>query len=300
MIRIGVIGLGHMGNYHATICTTLTKAQLVAIADPHPNNWKKITNAQVITSEDYRHWLHEVDAVIIATPTDTHYDIAKTCLLAGKHVLVEKPLTKVLEEAQELFNVARTQNCVLHVGHVERFNAALSAARSLVTQPYLIESTRMGPFTPRPQKDSVVIDLMIHDIDLVVNLVHQPISSTHVLGNKLLTDHDDVAIAQVKFANGTLAQLTASRTAAIRKRSMNIHQPNGCITIDFITQEVTWYPSTGNGVGEAIVVHKANALKHEIEYFVDAILSKQHQLDPQEDLRALCMAFSIETQLTQV
>jgi Predicted dehydrogenases and related proteins len=175
MVKLGVIGLGHMGGYHALACTTLPQLQLIGIADPNEKNWEKVSSLNIIKTKDFRELLEHVDAVIIAVPTDLHYQIAKVCLEHKKHILLEKPLTKNIEQAEELFKLAALHNIALHVGHVERFNGAVQELKKLINKPYLIESCRIGPFNPRVQNDSVVLDLMIHDLDIIVNLINSPI-----------------------------------------------------------------------------------------------------------------------------
>ncbi|MFH0898604.1 MAG: Gfo/Idh/MocA family oxidoreductase, partial [bacterium] len=144
MIKIGIIGLGHMGGYHASVCSQLNSISLVGVADPNNQTWNKVKKDGVIKSHDYMSWINIVDAVIIALPTEFHYTVAKDCLQRGKHVLLEKPLTKTLDEAVELFNIAQKNNVALHVGHVERFNGAVQELKKIIDNPFLIESHRMG------------------------------------------------------------------------------------------------------------------------------------------------------------
>ena len=170
-VRLGIIGLGHMGGFHASVCKLIPDAHLVGVADTNEQHFAKVTQADVISSTDYTTWLADVDAVIIAVPTEHHYRIAKTCLQAGKHILLEKPLTKSIEQARELFTIAQQNNLALHAGHVERFNGAVQELKKIIHEPYLIESQRIGPFSSRVQNDTVVLDLMIHDLDIILGLV---------------------------------------------------------------------------------------------------------------------------------
>lgn len=308
MIKLGIIGLGHMGGYHASLAQLLADVELVAIADPNESHWSKVKTSPIFKTKDYKTLLDKVDAVIIAVPTHLHYSIAKECLLRKKHVLVEKPLTKTLEEAQELFTIAKKNNISLHVGHVERFNAAVQELNKAVNEPYFIECHRIGPFTPRPQNDSVVLDLMIHDLDIILNLVHSPIKSIHSIGNKIQTKYADIAIVQIKFENGVLANIVSSRASQIKKRTMSIHQKEAFITLDFSTQDISIHSHTsdsvtigGNqlkykqeGTVQRLFVYKDNPLKLEIEHFIHSIKGGNKSLAPFNDMVALELALNIE------
>lgn len=308
MVKIGVIGLGHMGGYHAAISGSMASAQLVAVADPAQANWTKIKAAQIIKAENYEEWLDLVDGVIIAVPTAHHYAVAKKCLQRGKHVLLEKPFTYSSEHAQELIDLARTNNCALHIGHVERFNGAIQELKKIIDTPYLIECHRLGPFAPRVQNDSVVLDLMIHDIDLVLNIANSPVKHIAAQGVKVHTASCDIATAQIHFENGTIATITSSRASQIKKRTMAVHQKNEFIQLDFSTQDLSIHRHTssstqlGNdqlkyrqeGSVEHVFVYKDNPLKLEIEHFVQAVTSKTNLIDPEHDLRSLEVTFEIE------
>jgi predicted dehydrogenase len=311
MTRLGVIGLGHMGGYHASICTLLPNVELVGIADLNEKNWTKVKSSKVIKTNDYNKWIDFVDAVIIAVPTEFHHPVAKDCLLRGKHVLLEKPLTRTIQEAQELFSIAKQQNLSLHVGHVERFNGAVQELKKFVNNPYLIECHRLGPFTPRPQKDSVVLDLMIHDLDLVLNLVNSPVQSMNIVNNNVHTKCGDIAILQIKFENGTLANIVSSRASQIKKRTMSVHQKECFLKLDFTTQDISIHSHTSNsvkignnqvkykqaGTFKRLFVYKDNPLKIEIENFVKSIKLGGKSLKPNQDMIALKLALEIEKNL---
>lgn len=311
MIKLGIVGLGRMGGYHASVCSLLNNIQLVAVADPDTKNWEKITHPGVIRSQDYNEWINDVDGVIIAVPTQFHYPIAKDCLLRGKHILLEKPLTKTLEQAVELFELAKQRNLALHVGHVERFNGAVQELQKIIDKPYLIESHRMGPFDPRVQKDSIILDLMIHDLDIILNLVDSPVTSLQCHGSKIHSDSCDIATVQIGFENGVLANIVSSRASQIKKRMMTIHQKNEFIQLNFTTQDIAIHrrASTSVHIGsdqlkykqeetiEHVFVYKDNPLKLEIAHFVDAINKKHNLVNPDKDLIALNVTFAIERQL---
>lgn len=311
MIKIGIIGLGHMGCFHASVCSQISSVKFIGIADPNEKNWEKIKNKDILKVKDYRGLLPLVDAVIIAVPTDLHYLIAKECLNQGKHILLEKPLTKTLEQAQELFILAANNNLALHVGHVERFNGAVQELKKIINEPYLIECHRMGPFSARVQNDSVILDLMIHDLDIVLNLINSPIKKINLHGNKIHTTSCDIAAVTITFENGALASIISSRASQIKKRTMNIHQKDAFISLDFATQDIAIHKraSTSVNIGldaltykqestiEHLFVYKDNPLKQEVEYFVDSIVTKKHLINAAQDLTALDITFKLEQEL---
>ena len=311
MIKIGIIGLGHMGGYHASVCALLPHVQLVGVADPDPVSWTKVKNATVLKTKDYHDWIDLVDAVIIAVPTDLHYSVTKACLKKNKHVLLEKPLTKTIEEAIDLFALAQKNNCALHVGHVERFNGAVQELKKIIDQPYLIESHRMGPFASRVQHDSVVLDLMIHDLDIVLNLVNSPVKELTIHGTKVYSTSCDIASVHIAFETGTIAHLVSSRAAQIKKRTMTIHQKNEFISLDFTTQDIAIHRRASASVDigtdrlkykqeatiEHLFVYKDNPLKLEVEHFIDSVKTKKNLHNPEQDLIALNVTFDIERKL---
>ncbi|MFH1644522.1 MAG: Gfo/Idh/MocA family oxidoreductase [bacterium] len=310
-IKLGIIGLGHMGGYHASASSLINDAELIAVADPDKKNWEKIKSKKIITSINYKNWINDVNAVIIAVPTELHHEIAKNCLLSGKHVLLEKPLTKTVEQAKELFKIAKEKKLALHVGHVERFNGAIQEVKKRIKAPDLIECHRMGPYSSRVQKDSVVLDLMIHDLDLVLSLVDSPVKSFNVFGKKIKTDSCDIATAQIEFENGTIANITSSRASHIKKRTMSIHQQNSFINLDFTTQDISIYrnPTDSVQIGtnelkykqektiENLIVYNDNPLKLEIENFIKAIKTKTKLIDEKQDTTALKLTLEIEKRL---
>ncbi len=288
-----------MGNYHVTVCSDLPGVQLVAVSDHHIEYPTKVIPPVPYVAADCNAWLSEVDAVIIATPTDTHYAIAKACLLRGKHVLVEKPLTRCIDQAHELLDLANRQHLVLHVGYIERFNGALRALPAMTSKPYLIESHRMGPFSSRVARDSVVLDLMIHDLDLILGMVDEPIESMQVHGQKMHTDSCDVASVMLKFNNGTLAHLIASRASLIRRRSMAMHYQESFFALDFTTQDLVaqTMPGITNDHNGSVHAVKDNPLKLEVLHFVQSIQAGCYKTDQERDLAALHLTFEVERHL---
>jgi predicted dehydrogenase len=308
MIKTGIIGLGHMGGYHASVCGMSTNIDLVAVADPNEENLNKVKSSKIKKTKDYKEWLDLVDAVIIAVPTDYHHPIAKDCLQNGKHVLVEKPITKTVEQAEELFKIAEEKNLALHIGHVERFNGAVQELKKIVHEPYLIESHRIGPFAARVQKDSVILDLMIHDLDLILNIIKSEVSQVHVVSKKVKTNLPDIAVVQLKFENGTIANVTSSRASQIKERTMSIHQKDSFIKLDFTTQDIFIHRHTSDSVKvgtnqlqykqeatiERLFVYKDNPLKQEVEYFANSVKTGKKLRNTKNDLAALKLTLELE------
>lgn len=310
-VRLGIIGLGHMGGYHASVASVAPHIDLIAVADTDPKNIAKITSSKVIKSDSYRDWIDLVDAVIIAVPTFLHHPIALDCLTRGKHVLIEKPITHTLEHAIELFNVATKNKLALHVGHVERFNGAVQELKKVIDAPYLVESHRMGPFSSRVAHDTVILDLMIHDLDIILNLVGSPVKNVNLMGKSVHSPLCDIAVAQIEFVNGALANIISSRASQIKKRVMSVHQKNAFIELDFTTQDIAIHRHASSSVLsspeelryrqestiERLFVYKENPLKREIDYFISAIRSNEHLMQPDQDIEALKLTLSLEKAL---
>jgi len=238
-IRCGVIGAGHLGKIHARIMRTLPEFELVSIIEPiEAARAAAAETFQCAVDSDHRPWVERLDAVIVATPTKLHHRIAADFLRAGKHVFVEKPLTSDVDEAAELVTAARRTRTVLQVGHVERFNPAWSSAVSRLSAPNFVECRREGPFTFRSTDISVVLDLMIHDIDLTASLVRSPVIDVEAFGDRWFGKQHDEAYARLKFENGCVAVLHASRVATSAARRMRLRTDRELAQIDFQTRTV--------------------------------------------------------------
>jgi len=302
-----------MGGYHASACKLIQNIELVSVADLNKENLKKIKSTKIEKSKNYHDWINEVDAVIIAVPTQFHYSIAKDCLEKGKHVLIEKPITKNVNQAIELFDIAEKKNTALHIGHVERFNGAVQELKKIIHKPYLIESHRIGPFIPRVQEDSVVLDLMIHDLDIIINLVNSKAKNVNVIGCTTKTNLSDIAIVQILFENGIIANSISSRASQIKQRTMSIHQEQSFIILDFTTQDISIHRHTSESVNigatqlkykqegtiERVFVYKDNPLKLEIENFTKSIKTSKKLRNTQKDIAALELTLNIEKQLKE-
>lgn len=245
-LRVAVIGAGYLGRFHAQKYAALPECQLVAVVDINREAAQSVALAcHTQALFDYRQLLGQVDAVSIAAPTRVHYMIAHDFLTHGAHVLVEKPITPTLAEADALIDLAHTQRRVLQVGHLERFNAALTALRTRVGQPLFIEGHRLAPFKPRGTDVSVVLDLMIHDIDLILELAGAELTRIDASGAAVLTEAIDIANARLVFANGCVANVTASRVSLKTERKLRVFAHEAYFSVDLHARALSIYRKSG-------------------------------------------------------
>jgi predicted dehydrogenase len=317
-VRGAVVGAGHMGQYHVLALAELWGVDLVGVVDTDFERARRVAAPYGVRAfRDHRELAGEVDFVTVAVPTECHFEVARELLEAGAHVLVEKPMTSTLEEAKDLFRVARQRNRVLHVGHVERFNGAVQELRKIVERPILIESRRLGPFVPRVQSDSVVMDLMIHDIDIVLGLVDSEPRKMTAVGASVHSPVTDVATVQIVFDSGAMATITASRATEEKIRTLAITQPEAYIVLDYGTQDIQIHRRADQeytlnresiryrqaSFVEHLLVHKDNPLKLEIRHLIGAVRSAQAsgqvELPEAEDLRSLAVALEIERMIRE-
>lgn len=239
-IKVAVVGVGHMGRHHARIYSELNQVELVAIVDTNEMLAKEISKKyDVKYYTDYRDILGRVDAVNIAVPTYLHYQIARDFLKCGSNILLEKPMTANLKEADKLIHITDTNNLILQVGHIERFNPAVMELKNFVTNPIFIEAHRMGPPTARNLDIGVVLELMIHDLDIILSLVDSNIKEINAMGLSIYSDFEDIAQAQILFENGCIATLSASRVSAEKVRNLEITQEDAFLHLDYIDQNIT-------------------------------------------------------------
>ncbi|MDN3640377.1 Gfo/Idh/MocA family oxidoreductase [Simiduia curdlanivorans] len=302
-LRTAVIGVGYLGKFHAEKYASLPNSELVAVVDANLANGTAIAEkngCEALTQ--YQDLYGRVDAVSIAAPTVYHYQIAKDCLEHGIHVLIEKPITVTVAEADELIALAKSKKLLIQVGHLERFNAALLALGDRLGTPRFIESHRLAPFNPRANDVNVVLDLMIHDIDIIQNMVGSPIKSIAASGTKVLTDSTDIANARIEFDSGCVANVTASRVSLKTERKMRIFQEESCITIDFQNRSLKLYskgekemfPGIPEIESEESIFENNDALKVEIIAFLDSIeQGKATQVSGEDGRRALATAQEI-------
>lgn len=306
-LRVAVVGVGHLGRHHARILTSLEGARLVAVVDTIPERAAEAaaaTGARALT--EVRDLAGEVDAVTIAVPTALHRDLALPLLAQGIAVLVEKPMARSLDEADELLAAAVSSGAILAVGHTERYNPAVAAVLPLVTSPRFIEVHRLGAFPDRSLDIDVVFDLMIHDLDIILALVRSDVESIEAVGVPVLTSKFDIANARLKFASGCIANVTASRISRDRVRKIRFFQPDAYISIDYAAQEVEgWRLVPRDGARPAIEggplpVERDEPLRRELADFVRAARTKTPALvDGAAGRRALALATRIAEKMQQ-
>ena len=238
-LRIGVAGVGHFGRYHALKVAGGARSQLVGLYDPDIERARTVGWEVAAPALDLPTLLAASDALIIAAPAKAHHGIAVTALNAGKHVLIEKPIASTLAQADELAALARVKNLVLQVGHLERFSAAHAALNGRLGAPLYLEATRIGPFKARGTDVSVILDLMIHDLDLVLALVDSPIAHVDAVGAAVASPHEDIANARIRFDNGAVATITASRVSMRTERRMRVFARDGYLAVDFARRQLT-------------------------------------------------------------
>ena len=248
-IKVGVVGVGHLGAIHSKVYSRLDNVKFVGLCDCNLERAIEIGKKYKTASySDYEELFDKVDAVSIAVPTSLHYNVAKNFLKHKIHVLIEKPVTKTLSEADELIDIARSKDLIIQVGHVERFNAAVLALEKYLKKPKFVECQRLGPFHKRVDDVGVVLDLMIHDIDIVLGLIKQEVAKIEAVGLSTMSDFEDVANVRLTFEDGTIADITASRVTKDVVRKIRIFQEESYISLDYLDQEVTIFKKTGNKI----------------------------------------------------
>ncbi len=280
MINVGVIGVGSIGVHHARIYSGLEGVHLAGIVDADAARAHEIAakyNCNVFCS--YQELIDTVDAVSIAVPTTLHFDIAMACLKKNRNILVEKPVTTTLEEADRLIEEADRRNLTFQVGHLERFNAGVAMISAMVNKPQFIESQRLSPFLGRGTDVDVTLDLMIHDIDIILSLVDSEIADIRATGAKVLTENIDIAHAWIEFENGCIAEAVSSRIADDKKRELKIFQHNAYLNLDYQKQEVSCYiKQNGSVEKETKKPEVKEPLKEQLISFVDCIKNRKQPL----------------------
>lgn len=300
--RIGVIGVGHLGSIHAKIYKGLKNCQLAGVCDINVQRLKEVSRAlRVEAHTDYRELLKNIDAVSVASPTNMHYQIAKGCLEYGKHCLVEKPFTPNLKEADSLIEIARSKDLILQVGHIERFNSAFQATQKIINNPKFIECHRLSPFPNRSLDVGAVLDIMIHDIDIVLGLVNSKINRIESVGINVLTPFEDIANARLTFENGCVANLTASRISDEVMRKIRIFQENTYISLDYKDAKARVYRKKDTQISkENLPIEKEQPLQKELASFIECVIEHKQPLVSGEVARdALAVALEIQNQIWQ-
>jgi predicted dehydrogenase len=302
-LRCAVVGVGYLGKFHAEKYASLPECELVAVVDSNPRIAQEVGERFDVPGwTDYRLLLGRLDAVSVVVPTSLHHMVAREFLEHGAHVLVEKPVTVTVEEADDLIRVARENERVLMVGHLERFNAALLGLDLEADKPMFIESHRLALFKPRANDVSVVLDLMIHDIDIILDTVGSEVERIDANGIAVLTGDIDIANARIQFRSGCVANVTASRVSLKTERKMRFFFPHAYVAVDFQNRVLTrhykgageMFPGIPEIVSEESVFENGDALREEIRHFVTCIRERREPLVPGEaGRRALATAIEI-------
>jgi predicted dehydrogenase len=298
-LSMGVAGVGAIGRNHARVLASLPGIKLAGIFDVDHARAAGLAaehGTRAATSlEELASW---TEAITIATPTQYHYETGKTLLEAGKHILIEKPITDNTEQALELAALAKAKSLVLQVGHIERFNPVMSLLEERLTSPRFIEAHRLSPFPNRSIDIGVVLDLMIHDIEIVLNLVRSPVESMDAVGVPVLTRREDIANARLRFANGCVANLTASRISPERLRKLRVFQGDAYLSLDYQAQEGKIYRRDGMAiVCEDVIVEKDEPLKLELAAFAECA---RHGLRPRVGGREAAAALDLAMRITSL
>lgn len=297
IVNIAVIGVGYLGKFHAQKYQSLNDCNLIGIVDSNQDTLDDISSQfpDAEISTDYHSMLDRVDAVSIVTSTPSHYEIAKDFLIQGKHVLLEKPITSTTEQAQELISLAKSNRAILQVGHIERFNPTVLAIDEHLKSPKFIESERLAPFKARGTDVSVVLDLMIHDIDIILSIVQSDIVSIQASGMCVLSDDIDIANARITFHNNCVANVTASRVSTKSERKLRLFQSNAYFSADLGNHDLKIYTREDNQIiPQSFNFEKSDALLAEITHFINCIKNNSQPLVSGEDgLRALNTADQI-------
>lgn len=304
-VAAGVVGVGHVGSLHASKYAASSAAELVGLADIDPRRAKEMGRryrAPAVT--DYRDLLDKVRCVSIAVPTQEHYRVARDFLAAGIDVLVEKPIASAVPDGRELVDLARRNGCILQVGHLERFNPVVREVEGFVSAPRFVECHRLAPFVARGTDVDVVLDLMIHDIDVISSLVHAPVAGIDATGVAVLTDKPDIANARIRFEDGCVANVTASRVSVKRERKIRFFQHDAYISLDYDAREAQVYRMEDRSRGwggirsETISPEDGDALRDQIESFLESVATRKSPLVSGEDgLHALEIASAVSERL---
>lgn len=295
-VKVGIIGVGYLGTQHARILSYLEEAELVAVADTDFKKALEIGNRHGVNYyQNYEEMIDEIDAAIVATPTSEHYSISKTLLEHKKSVLVEKPMTASIEQGEELVTLSKKTEAIFQVGHLERFNPAVEAVENMISEPKFVEVQRLGSFSARSLDIDVVLDLMIHDLDIILALINDEVVNIKSSGIHVLSDKIDIANARLEFKSGCVATLTASRVHQGKVRKLRIFEPTSYYSIDYIDQEVKIFPLNGRQTDiKTLKIKKEEPLKKELKNFLNCITEgKMTKVSGEEGLRALKLAYGV-------
>ena len=274
-LRVGVVGVGHIGSNHARIYASLSHAQFVAVFDIDPARAAEIaTKYKAKAAESLNEFAEMVDAASVATPTSAHFQVARDLLARGKHLLIEKPITENTADARELAQSAAEKRLVLQVGHVERFNPVLSALEQRLTHPRFIEAHRLSPYPNRSTEIGVVLDLMIHDLEIILHLVNSTVETIDAVGVPVLSRGEDIANARLRFASGCIANITSSRISPERMRKIRVFQEDAYLSLDYQGQSGEIYRRVnGQITRDPVAIEKEEPLRQQLASFVECALT---------------------------
>src|SRR5437870_5489944 len=295
-LRIGVVGFGHSGSNHARLYAETPSAEFTAVYDVDP-----ITNRTIATkfgataARSLDEFIAMIDAASVATPTNTHYEVARALLAKGKHVLIEKPITDNTAHATELAELAALNALILQVGHVERFNPVLGALEKHLTHPRFIESHRLAPYTERSADIGVVLDLMIHDLEVILHFVRSPLWSIDAVGVPVLSQSEDIANARLHFEDGCVANVTSSRISPERLRKIRIFQEDAYLSLDYQNQTGEIYRRMGGRITrDKVAIEREEALKRQLTSFIEcASTGREPRVSGSQATAALELAVKI-------
>ncbi len=299
-IKVGIIGVGYLGTQHARILSYLEEAELQAVADIDFQKALQIGNRHGVKYfENYEDMIDEIDAAVVATDTSAHFKVSENLLRHGKHVLVEKPITETVEQGERLLELAAKNHLILQVGHLERFNPAVEAVENVISDPRFIEVQRLGSFSARSLDIDVVLDLMIHDLDIILALIKDEVVAIKSSGIHVVSEKTDIANARLEFRSGCVATLTASRVHQGKVRKLRIFEPTSYYSIDYIDQEVKVFPLDGRQTDiKTLKIQKDEPLKRELKNFLECVdTGKMTKVSGAEGLRALKLAYDVIREL---
>jgi len=300
-LRVGVVGVGHIGSNHARLYSEIRSAEFTAVYDVDPISNRTIAIKFGPTpAKSLDEFIGLVDAASVATPTNTHYEIARSLLAKGKHVLVEKPITDNTEHAAELADLAARNELILQVGHVERFNPVLGALETNLTHPRFIEAHRLNPYSERGTDIGVVLDLMIHDLEVILHFVRSPLWSIDAVGVPVLSKNEDIANARLHFEDGCVANVTASRISPERMRKIRIFQEDAYLSLDYQNQSGEIYRRIGKQIWrDRVEIEHHEPLKLQLRSFIEcASTGRQPRVSGSQATAALELAVKITQQIT--
>ena len=300
LVKVAVIGAGKLGARHAAVYSKMSGIELVGVCDILEHRAKEVAAAcKTRAFKDHRELLKLVEAASIVVPSQKHYEISKDFLNHNVHLLIEKPMTSTLEQADDLLRIASQGGLTIQVGHIERFNSAIRTIKGIIKAPRFIECHRLGPYDPRVVDVGVTLDLMIHDIDIVLDLVRSPIKSVDAVGAFIVSKTEDISNARIRFSNNAVCDLTASRVTPEVMRKIRIFQDDAYISLDYVKQEAEIYTKEhGHIHHKKIDITKSDSLKEELTDFIECIRHKKRPLVSGEEGReALALALRIAQQI---